>query len=59
MLYIDIGVTDMLIIGDVRVTLTRKSGKKAQLKIDADPNIIIEHRLADEPHKLLSPKRAG
>jgi len=54
MLYIDIGVTDTLIIGDVTVTLTRKSGKKAQLRIDADPEIIIKHRLADINDKTLS-----
>jgi hypothetical protein len=47
-LYIDINVTDTLIIGDVSVTLTRKGGKKAQLRIDADPDIVIEHRLGDK-----------
>jgi len=48
-LYIDISVGDMLKIGDVKVTLTRKSGKKAQLGVDADPNIVITQYVAYNP----------
>jgi hypothetical protein len=58
MLFIDIAVGDTLRIGEVEVTLTRKSGKKAQLRVDADPAIIVRHQLRDIPDKNLTLPRA-
>lgn len=57
MLFIDIAVGDSLRIGEVEITLTRKSGKKAQLRVDADPTIIVNHRLGDIPEKRVTAPR--
>lgn len=49
MLYVDIKLNETLKIGRVSVTLVHKSGKKARLMVEADPEIRITQYLADKP----------
>ena len=49
MLFVDIKLDETLRIGKVSVTLVHKSGKKARLRIDADPSIQITQFLSEKP----------
>lgn len=49
-LNLDIDIGDSIIIGDSRVTLERKTGRKARLSIDADKSLDVSLVPASSPH---------
>jgi len=49
MLYLDVQQGECLKIGDLRITLVRKAGKRARLALDIDPSVKITQYVADKP----------
>jgi len=49
MLYLDVQQGECLRIGDLKITLIRKAGKRARLALDIDPSVKITQYIAEKP----------